>query len=155
MKIVSLILLLMISIVVSSCGGNKQFVDRFGKKCNKVPKWATKLPKKSGMMYAVGFAMPDTYAERSLAAAEKKARLELARTIETKLQVNSQMIDEYIRKKGIDEQTTNRTTIVRDVVNEVSTRTVTGSKIEQVYYDNCDLMSRGEGSHYVLVSVPK
>ena len=142
-------------LAISSCGGRSKMVDRMGVACNKVPHWVKKLPKKSNMIYAVGFAMPDTFPERSLSAAKMSARLELARTIETKIDVDTQMVDVYVKKLGIEGDDKARTTVIRNLIKEKATKMVKNSKIEQIFYDNCNLNQRGEGAHYVLASVPR
>lgn len=150
------ILLLIAFLIIPGCTTSKyERVDQDGNPCNKAPKWVKKLPSKKGHIMAVGFAMADTHPEYSANAAKKKARLELSKTIETKMNVDSQIIDEYIRKKGLDAETTNRTTVIRDIVKEKTTRIVKGSKIEAVYRDNCNAMGRGEDAHFALASLPK
>ena len=149
------LVILTIFLGISSCTSSSRMVDRFGVKCNKVPSWAKKLPKSSGKIYAVGFAMPDTFPERSLAAAKMAARLELSRSIQTKIDVDTQMVDTYIKTSGINNSEKSRTTIIRNLIKEKATKIVNNSKVEQVFYDNCNLNQRGESSHYVLVSVPK
>jgi len=136
-----------------SCSSSSKMVDRFGVTCNKVPAWAKVLPKQEGKIYAVGFAMPDTFPERSLAASKMSARLELSRTIQTKIDVDTQMVDSYMKENGINNKS--RTTVIRNIIKEKATKVVNNSKVEQVFYDNCNLNQRGENSHYVLVSVPK
>jgi hypothetical protein len=130
-------------------------VDRFGVSCNKVPKWVKVLPKNKNMIYAVGFAMADTFPERSLAASKMSARLELARTIETKIDVDTQMVDSYMKTHGVESSEKSRTTVIRNIIKEKATKMVTNSKIEEVFYDNCNLNQRGDGAHYVLASVPR
>jgi len=155
MKKIFITLTFLIIFLGMSCSGNSKMVDRLGVKCNKVPAWAKYLPKQSGKIYAVGFAMPDTFPERSLAAAKTSARLELSRTIQTKIDVDTEMVDSYMKQNGIDEDSKSRTTVIRNIIKEKATKIVNNSKVEEVFYDNCNLNQRGENSYYVLVSAPK
>ncbi|MBN2693139.1 LPP20 family lipoprotein [bacterium] len=156
-KLALMILIISFIPLFTSCGSSsRSFVDRWGAKCNKMPKWVTKLPKKKGMIHAVGFAMPDPYPERSLEAAQTKARLELSKTLETQIKVDSQTVDEFIRtKEGEGAQNIDRTTVIRSLIKEQATKIVTGSKIEETFYDNCNFANRGEGAYFVLASLPK
>lgn len=155
MKILLIFISLFAMLTISSCGGSSKMVDRMGVACNKVPYWVKNLPKKSNMIYAVGFAMPDTFPERSLSAAKMSARLELSRTIETKIDVDTQMVDTFVKKLGVEGDNKARTTVIRNLIKEKATKMVKNSKIEQVFYDNCNLNKRGDGAHYVLASVPR
>jgi len=134
---------------ISSCSSS-QMVDRYGVKCNPVPSWVKELPDSGSRIYAVGYAMPDTFPERSLEAAKLNARLELARTIQTKIKVDTRLVDMYIKKNGIENNEKNRTTVIRNLVEEKAVKMVKNSKIEAVFYDNCNLNQRGEGAYYVL-----
>ncbi len=155
MKVLLVFVSLFAMIAISSCGGSSKIVDRMGVACNKVPYWVKKLPKAKNMIYAVGFAMPDTFPERSLSAAKMSARLELSRTIETKIDVDTQMVDVFVKKLGVEGDNKARTTVIRNLIKEKATKMVKNSKVEQVFYDNCNLNQRGEGAHYVLASVPR
>jgi len=155
MKILLAILSVFLILTMNSCGGSSKMVDRFGVSCNNVPNWVKTLPSQNNMIYAVGFAMPDTFPERSLSAAKMTARLELARTIETKIDVDTQMVDIYMKKLGAESDEKARTTVIRNLIKEKATKMVKNSKVEQVFYDNCNLNQRGEGAHYVLASVPR
>ena len=154
MKILYQVLFIALILTLSSCLG-PSMIDRNGNPCNPVPNWVKTLPKSKHIIYAVGFAMPDTFPERSLKAAKMTARLELAKTIETKISVDSQIVDSYMKKLGIKNTEKARTTVMRNIIKEKATKMIRNSKIEKIFYDNCNLNGRGEGAHYVLASVPR
>ncbi|MBN2694687.1 hypothetical protein JXR93_08495 [bacterium] len=150
---------------LTSCGnsftervinGKTVYVDRNGNICNKLPKWVEKLPIKSGKIYAIGFSMPDTIATRSLEIAKRKAIIELSKTVETIIKIDSTKLDEFVRvKNGANAVNKESITTINYSVRADVVKIVSGGIFEEVFYDNCNLSGRGENAHFVLISLSK
>jgi hypothetical protein len=132
------------------------YVDRDGERCNKLPNWVKKLPIKSGKIYAIGFSMPDTNPNCSLEIAKRKAIIELSKTVETIIKIDSQKIDEFIRVNKNGKATNIENTVVLKHSIKVDVlKIVSGGVFEEIFYDNCNYSGRGEKSHFVLISLSK